>query len=110
MKEDYDFFIDSISRSLGGRVAEKMYTGKETASARSDLEQATEEARSMIVEYGLSREFAFRNCDNDRVLMDQHHFIFKIILEIRMRSFTSQDIFLKIVLEEKSKKHLMENL
>jgi ATP-dependent Clp protease ATP-binding subunit ClpA len=65
LDEDYDFFIDSISRSLGGRVAEKMYTGKETASARSDLEQATEEARSMIVEYGMSSKFAFRNCDND---------------------------------------------
>ena len=42
-----------------------MYTGKETSGASSDLEKATEEARRMIVEYGLSSKFALRNSDND---------------------------------------------
>ena len=62
---DYDFHVEFIARLLGGRVAEKMYTGKESSGASSDLKEAKDAARSMIVEYGLSREFSYRNCDND---------------------------------------------
>ena len=62
---DYNFHLARIARMLGGRVAEKIYIGKETSGASSDLEKAKDEARKMIVEYGLSSSFSFRNCDND---------------------------------------------
>ena len=65
MDRDYSFHIEAVARMLGGRVAEKMYTGKYSSGASTDLERATEAARRMIAEYGFSSEFAFRNCDND---------------------------------------------
>ena len=65
MDRNYDFHLEDIARMLGGRVAEKMYSGTETSGACSDLEKATDAARRMIVEYGLSKEFALRNSDND---------------------------------------------
>ena len=62
---DYTAHLEKVARMLGGRVAEKMFTGKETSGARSDLKVATEEARSMIVEYGLSKSFSRRNSEKD---------------------------------------------
>lgn len=62
---NFDACIDIIASKLAGRVAEKMYTNCNSAGARSDLKKATEEAKSMLVEYGLSPTFSARNFEKD---------------------------------------------
>lgn len=62
---DYNAHIEHIAISLGGRVAEKKYTGKYSSGAGSDLKHATEEARDMILKFGLSSTFSNRNSEED---------------------------------------------
>ena len=81
---DYQAYINSIAITLAGRVAEKMYSGKDTSGANSDLRKATELARKMVVEYGFSSTFARRNSEKDfnDVRVDKlNSEIDKIILE-----------------------------
>ena len=61
----YDDHLHNIAISLAGRVAEKMYSGKDTSGASDDLRKASEEARKMVLEYGLSNKFSRRNSSKD---------------------------------------------
>src|SRR6185369_12390247 len=47
-------FIDDIAMSLGGYVAEKMIFGDITTGPSSDLQAATNLARSMVTRWGMS--------------------------------------------------------
>jgi cell division protease FtsH len=49
-------FMDEISSLLAGRVAEEVFFGEEniTTGAQNDLKRATNTARKMVVEYGMS--------------------------------------------------------
>lgn len=49
-------FLDDISVSLGGYVAERMVFGDLTTGASNDLQVATALARSMITQYGMSEK------------------------------------------------------
>ena len=42
---------------MGGRVAEEIVFGQKTTGAGNDIERATELARSMVTEWGMSDEF-----------------------------------------------------
>jgi cell division protease FtsH len=49
-----DYLDDRIAILLGGRIAEDMMLGQITTGAGNDLERATEMARSMVCEWGMS--------------------------------------------------------
>ncbi|ACA58655.1 ATP-dependent metalloprotease FtsH [Candidatus Desulforudis audaxviator MP104C] len=48
--------LDQITMLLGGRVAEELVLEEISTGAQNDLERATEIARKMIMEYGMSDE------------------------------------------------------
>lgn len=49
------YFIHEIAFLLAGKVAEKMYSSTVTSGPSEDLKRATEIAKSMITEYGMSK-------------------------------------------------------
>jgi cell division protease FtsH len=49
-----DYLSDQIAILLGGRIAEELTTGSITTGAGNDLERATELARRMVCEWGMS--------------------------------------------------------
>jgi cell division protease FtsH len=56
------YLHDQIAMLLGGRIAEELIFGSEeiTTGARNDIERATEIARKMVVEYGMSEKLGPR--------------------------------------------------
>ncbi|WP_428389392.1 ATP-dependent zinc metalloprotease FtsH [Mucisphaera sp.] len=46
--------------AFGGRIAEEMFTGDQYNGTAGDIRQATEIARSMITEYGMSQRMGFQ--------------------------------------------------
>ncbi len=48
--------LDRIAVALGGRVAEEIVFGEVTTGAQNDFEQATELARRMVTEFGMSEK------------------------------------------------------
>ena len=51
-----DELFARIVFAMGGRSAEELVFGEPTTGASNDIEQATKIARSMVTEYGMSRE------------------------------------------------------
>lgn len=51
-----DYIVDQIILLMGGRVAEEILFGREgiTTGARNDIERATQTARKMVCEWGMS--------------------------------------------------------
>lgn len=49
-----EYYIDEIAFSLGGRIAEKKFTGLNSTGAANDLQQANDVARAMIMSWGFS--------------------------------------------------------
>ena len=54
------YFLDEISVLLGGYLAEKEIFGEVTTGASSDLRRATDIARHLITDYGMSSELGLR--------------------------------------------------
>lgn len=53
-------FKDDLAMMLGGRMAEKVIFGEITTGASNDLQNATELARRMIMDYGMSKRLKNR--------------------------------------------------
>ncbi|MCX7990946.1 MAG: ATP-dependent zinc metalloprotease FtsH [Proteobacteria bacterium] len=51
-----DYLIDNLTMLLGGRAAEEIALNKMTTGAGNDLERATELARKMVCEWGMSEK------------------------------------------------------
>lgn len=64
--KDYNACIDLIASNLAGRIAEKMYTKRNSTGARNDLLNATNIAKEMLVKDGLVSTFSDRNFESDR--------------------------------------------
>ena len=57
----YNKLMDAITMMMGGRIAEDMIMKDVTAGASSDIRQATEIARRMVTEWGMSKKLGFMN-------------------------------------------------
>jgi cell division protease FtsH len=51
---DYDYVMNRIAILMGGRIAEELVFGHKTTGAGNDIVQATELARKMVCEWGMS--------------------------------------------------------
>jgi cell division protease FtsH len=51
-----DFLMDQMAILMGGRIAEEITNGGLTTGAGNDLERATDLARRMVCEWGMSEE------------------------------------------------------
>jgi cell division protease FtsH len=51
-----EYLLNRITILLGGRAAEEMVLGQQTTGAGDDLEKATEMARKMVCEWGMSEK------------------------------------------------------
>jgi cell division protease FtsH len=49
-----DYLLGQIAILMGGRIAEEVFLGSITTGASNDIERATELARAMVCEYGMS--------------------------------------------------------
>jgi cell division protease FtsH len=49
-----DYLLGQIAILMGGRIAEETFLGSITTGASNDIERATELARAMVCEYGMS--------------------------------------------------------
>jgi cell division protease FtsH len=49
-----EYLLGNIAMAMGGRIAEDMFIGNITTGAANDIEKATEMARAMVCEYGMS--------------------------------------------------------
>jgi cell division protease FtsH len=58
--------MDRVAVLLGGRVAEEIVFNEISTGAGNDLERVTELARSMVMEYGMSREVGPINLSGPR--------------------------------------------
>src|SRR5205823_11774144 len=50
-----DFLSTRIAVSMGGRIAEEIFLNQVSTGASNDIEQATEMARKMVCEWGMSK-------------------------------------------------------
>ncbi len=53
-------FEDEMAMLLGGRLAEMLYFKEPTTGASNDLKRATDMARRMVTEYGMSKKLGLR--------------------------------------------------
>ncbi|HEV7699358.1 MAG TPA: ATP-dependent zinc metalloprotease FtsH [Pyrinomonadaceae bacterium] len=49
-----EYLLGQIAMAMGGRIAEEVFIGSITTGASNDIEKATEVARAMVCEYGMS--------------------------------------------------------
>lgn len=55
----YNKLVDDIAMTMGGRIAEEMVFGDVSTGASVDIQQATQKARKMITEWGMSKKLGF---------------------------------------------------
>ncbi|NOS99258.1 MAG: ATP-dependent zinc metalloprotease FtsH [Phycisphaerales bacterium] len=55
----------TLKVTLGGRLAEEIYCGEASSGAATDIQQATEIVRSMVMRWGMSEKIGFMFCDDE---------------------------------------------
>jgi cell division protease FtsH len=48
--------LDTICMTMGGRIAEEMFSGDISSGAAGDIQQATKMARAMVTQFGMSEQ------------------------------------------------------
>jgi cell division protease FtsH len=51
-----DFLLNNLAILMGGRIAEEVFIGRISTGAGNDIEKATELARKMVTQWGMSEE------------------------------------------------------
>jgi cell division protease FtsH len=69
--ETKEELIDMLKIALAGRAAEQVVFGRVTNGAASDLEKATEIARAMVFEWGMSEEVTSRTLRADNYALSE---------------------------------------
>lgn len=64
--ETYKRLVSMITTSLGGRAAEETVFGEKTVGASNDIEKATDIAKRMVTEFGMSEEIGLINYDTEK--------------------------------------------
>ena len=83
------YLLDNITILLGGRVAEELVLHHETTGAGNDIERATEIARKMVCEWGMSEKLGPLNYGKK----EEHIFLGREIAQHRdFSENTAQDI------------------
>jgi cell division protease FtsH len=88
------WLTDRIKIAMGGYVAEQLFYGETTTGTKNDIEQATQIARRMVTEWGMSSELGFISFGQE----DEPIFIGK---EIAQHKDYSEDTARKIDTEVK---------
>ena len=57
----YGKLNDEIAMIMGGRIAEELFMDDISTGASNDIKKATEIARKMVTEWGMSKKFGFMN-------------------------------------------------
>lgn len=72
----YQSLIADIMVATGGRIAEEMIFGPEfiTTGASSDIKAATNMARRMVMDWGMSKKIGFQNCYDGDMYYEQKEF------------------------------------
>ncbi|HBA55768.1 ATP-dependent zinc metalloprotease FtsH [Syntrophorhabdus aromaticivorans] len=84
-----DYLLDNITILLGGRVAEELVLHHQTTGAGNDIERATEIARKMVCEWGMSERLGPLNYGKK----EEHIFLGKEIAQHRdFSEQTAQEI------------------
>ncbi len=64
----YNFLMDDIAMTMGGRIAEELIFKDVTSGASSDISQATKIAHAMVYDYGMSKRLGFISLGSDQQL------------------------------------------
>ena len=62
----YNFLMDDIAMSMGGRIAEELVFKDITSGASADINQATKIAHAMVYDYGMSKRLGFISLGSDQ--------------------------------------------
>ncbi|MFP4106275.1 MAG: ATP-dependent zinc metalloprotease FtsH [Phycisphaerae bacterium] len=60
-----NYLLDQMRVCFGGRLAEEIFCGDVTSGAQNDIMQATEIARRMVMDWGMSEELGLINYKSD---------------------------------------------
>jgi cell division protease FtsH len=111
-------FVDTLAFSLAGRTAEEIIFGEVSTGAQNDLERATQLARKMVTEYGMSDKLGPRTFGKreelvflGREIHEQRNYSEKIALmiddEVNMLIRNAHDTARKIMENERKRLKLI---
>lgn len=89
---DEDELLDKIAVLLGGRCAEEIFCEKISTGASDDLAKATDLARSMVTQFGMSQKIGMVALENKRAVFLQGQFEGSGKLSDRTASEVDQEV------------------
>ncbi len=105
------YWEDQIAILFGGRAAEEIVFGEVTTGASSDIQKATEIARKMVTEWGMSDKVGLLNCSRN----EEHIFLGREIatgIELSEKTQELIDLEVKKIIDtqyNRAKEIILEN-
>ena len=107
----YNFLMDDIAMSMGGRIAEELIFKDITSGASADINQATKIAHAMVYDYGMSKRLGFISLGSDQQVFIGRDYQQKRDFSEKLASEADDEI--REILDynyKRAKKLLQENL